>query len=81
MYCSAASRTTQASETFFSLAMLSRVSYMSRGKLIEERTAAVLESFFFAALFFIILPVPFTVSPHYTISVNMCGACLAGMGE
>ena len=54
---------------------------MPGGKLIDARTAALLEAFFFTSPFFIILPVPFTVSPHYTISVNMCGSCLAGMGE
>ena len=37
------------------------LAYMSGGKLIDARTVALLESFFFAAPFFTILPLPFTV--------------------
>jgi hypothetical protein len=47
MYLSAASRTTQANETFFSFAISSSVSYISGGKLIDARTAAALSAFIF----------------------------------
>jgi hypothetical protein len=42
MYCSAASRTTQATDTFFPLAISANVPYISRGKLIEALTLAPL---------------------------------------
>src|ERR1700728_4316555 len=45
IYFSAASRTTHASETFFSLAMTSSVSYISGGKLIDARIAAAPSAF------------------------------------
>src|ERR1700722_10071707 len=47
MYFSVASRTTHASDTFFSFAITSRVSYISGGKLIVARTCAVLWAFIF----------------------------------
>jgi hypothetical protein len=73
MYCSAASRTTQASETFFSSAITSSVSYTSGGKLIETRTAgALLTLAILRPLFAIMMNARF-VSPHYTTSVNVLG--------
>jgi hypothetical protein len=48
-YPSAASRTTQASDTFFFLAISSRVSYSSGGKLIVVRICTVLWAFIIAA--------------------------------
>jgi hypothetical protein len=72
MYFSVASRTTQARETFFSFAIVSRVSYTSDGKLIDARTHAALWEFVALATVFFALAIEGSTpsSPLYTISVK-----------
>lgn len=59
-YPSAASRTTQASDTFFPLAISSSLWYRSGGKLIDARTQWALFAFprLFATLFLVIVALP-----------------------
>jgi hypothetical protein len=69
MYLSIASRTTQASDTFFSLAIASRLLYISGGKLIEARTAARWDTGIFFALTGLAITTHIR-SPRYTTSVT-----------
>jgi len=72
MYRSAASRTTHANETFFSLAIVSNVSYTSGGKLMDARIVTALSAafIFFPFAFLDFMLSPSLCSPHYTMSVN-----------
>lgn len=73
IYFSAASRTTQARDTYFFFAIISRVSYTSTGKLIDARTHAALCSLVALAMVFfaVIIDKPASSSPRYTVSVKM----------
>jgi hypothetical protein len=74
MYFSVASRTTHASDTFFCLAIPSRVSYISDGKLIVARIDDVRSDLLARTRLF-----PFImISPHFTTSVNEKTSPLAG---
>jgi hypothetical protein len=78
MYFSVASRTTHASDTFFSFAIPSKVSYTFGGKLIVARTCAALSGTFLLALRLLVVIVGWTFTAFHHIGEPRARALSVG---